>query len=352
MQQFNNLTIRNLGVAFFGNPEESVIVLEKLVNANCPVVCVVTKPPQPVGRKQTLTPSPVSTWATTHNLPVLTFAADTQKPWQFADEQKVTQEILKSKPDILVSADYTQKIPISLISQIKYGGLNIHPSLLPAYRGPAPVPWQILNGETETGVSIVTLAEEFDAGDVIAQEKEPLLPTYTTPILLTRLFTKGADLLVKTLPEYFAQQTKKPINLDQIKQSSYYPRLTRADGFIPWELVKTAIEGKTLTQSTIKQFNNLTIVKAWNNNKKNGLAQASLAVLIDRSFRAFHPWPGIWTKVKINNAEKRLKILKLHLTSNFELRTSNLRIDQIQLEGKQPLDTINTSMFLKYKLGI
>src|SRR3989344_1218946 len=312
IEQLNNKLIK---LAFFGTPDYSLIVLESLFAAGFPIVCVVTKPPRPIGRKKILTPTAVSVWAEKNKIPVLTPQSYPDKPWLFASEDETTKQVLKFQPELLVSADYTQKIPMSLVEQVKYSGLNIHPSLLPAYRGPAPVPWAIANGEKETGVSLVTLAEKFDAGKVIAQEKEKISPTDTTDSLLTKLFTKGGELLIKTLtpPNLpFLKGEESPLFMKERVRVSYYPRLTRDTGFEPWENIKEAI-------TTGKE-----------------------AIRIDRKWRAFHPWPGIWTKIKLKVQsskfeEKRLKILKLHLTMNYELRTMNLVLDELQLEGKQPV---------------
>src|SRR3989344_3429937 len=174
-------------LVFFGTPTYSLIVLNRLYEAGFSILAVVTKPAQPVGRKQKLTESPVAEWAQAHSIRVFRPEVASGKSWQFADAAKLTQDIVNLKPDLLVVADYAQKIPAQLIAKIPAGGLNVHPSLLPAYRGPAPVPWVIINGETETGVSVVTLADEFDQGIVVAQEKEEIQPTDTTHSLLTRL---------------------------------------------------------------------------------------------------------------------------------------------------------------------
>ncbi len=329
MQQFNNLTIKNARIVFFGSPEESVIVADKIFQGGCHVAAVVTKPPQPIGRKQILTPSPVANWASKHQIPILTFPVNAKQPWLFQDEVDVEKVILKYNPDLLVCADFSLKIPLPLLQHTKFGGLNIHPSLVPAYRGPAPIQWQILNGETETGVSIVKLSEAFDAGEIVAQEKEPIHPTDTTLILLHRLFTKGADLLLKILPDYFHNPQ---MSIAATAPASYFPRLTRDDGFVPWAILSAAIGGNPLSKTTIEQFSHQTIGKMFCKQNQSAIKPAQL---VDRAFRALHPWPGLWTKIKLvvaggQRVEKRLKILNLHLTAN-------LTIDALQLEGKKPI---------------
>ncbi len=296
-------------IAFFGTPDYSVIVLEALYKVGYPIVVVITKPDKPIGRKQSMTATATAVWAKEHNIPVLTPSAHPQIPWEFADPKAVTRQVLQYHPELLIVADYTQKIPLDLITQIKFGGLNVHPSLLPSYRGPAPIPWAIYNGETQTGVSIVTLSEQFDQGRVIAQEKAAILATDTTETLLPKLFTKGAQLLVQVLLSYVntndSSSTRQQFK-DNAAIPSHYPRLTRQDGFEPWEKIKAAMEND------------------------------SEAARIERKFRAFHPWPGLWTKVKINGKELRLKILKAHL-HNHSGENGNLVLDEIQLEGGKPV---------------
>lgn len=309
-------------IAFFGTPDYSLIILNKLYRLGYPIVCVVTKPPRPIGRKQVMTQTPVALWAEKKKIPVLTPASFGGKPWIFASEKEVVTQVLSFQPELLISADYTQKIPMSLVSQIKFGGLNVHPSLLPAYRGPAPVPWAIHNGESETGVSLVTLSDKFDAGVVVAQEKEIIQPTDTTDTLLTRLFTKGAQLLLATLPKYLKSPKSLKKTLDNLE--TYFPRLTRDTGFELWVNIKRA------------------------------MATGEEAERIDRKWRAFHPWPGLWTTIKLKVEslkfkEKRLKILKVHLDPRPSTLNPLLVLDQIQLEGKNSLTGSQAKQFLEMK---
>ncbi|MBI2404735.1 methionyl-tRNA formyltransferase [Candidatus Gottesmanbacteria bacterium] len=299
---------------FFGSTNESVLVLEKLLTSHLSritVVAVVTQPPRPMSRKQIVSLTPVETWAKDHGIPTLSFPSHPEKPWLYENEKTVTGTLQPLQVDLLISASYGQKIPWPTIMSTKHGGLNVHPSLLPRWRGADPVPWAILSGDNQTGVTIVTLAEHFDEGNIIAQKKIPILPTDTTTILYPKLFTLGAELLIDVLPDYLSGKNRgKPqvsshhthhtlevIQLRTSGISSYARRLTRDDGFEPWKSLQQAME------------------------------TGNDASRIDRKFRALDPWPGIWTLL----GQKRLKILKLHL------RDKNLVIDTVQLEGKNPI---------------
>jgi len=289
-------------VIFFGSTSDSVLVLEKL---RVPVCAVVTQPPRPVGRKQVLTPTPVEIWAKSHAIPTLSFSSNPDKPWVYESEMQVIDTLQPLKADILISACYGQKIPWKAINESRFVGLNVHPSLLPRWRGADPVPWAILTGDHQTGVTIVTLSEKFDDGRIIAQKKISITDTDTSDTLRTKLFTIGAKLLVELLPTYLSSRAKRGDLIQEIASSKtprndnepYARRLTREDGFEPWE----------------------TIQKAFDDPQE--------AERLDRKFRAFFPWPGLWSKIK----ERRLKILKLHIDHE------KLVLDEVLWEGKKPI---------------
>jgi methionyl-tRNA formyltransferase len=252
-------------IVFFGSTSDSVLVLQKLAG----VVAVVTQPPKPIGRKQIVTPTPVETWAKAHGLPVTTL--DVVAPF---------------KPDLLVSASYGEKIPMEIITNSRYGGLNVHPSILPRWRGADPVPWAILQSDHQIGVTVVTLSEKFDQGLIIAQKKIPITPTDTTIPLRTHLFAIGADLLIDSLPDYISGKNKGREQIPGNEPVS--KRLTRDDGFEPWEKIIDPKESER----------------------------------VNRKYRALHPWPGLWTTFE----RKRLKILEFTHTPVT-----------VQLEGKTPV---------------
>lgn len=312
--------MKNIRVAFFGNPDPSVTVVSALHIAGYTIACVVTKPPRPIGRSQILTPTPVAKWAKSNSVTIVD-AVTGEKPWQFADESLLIKQVKSHLPDILVVADFTLKIPQELVESTRFHGLNIHPSLLPAYAGPSPVAYALIEGLTQTGVSVITLSNNLDQGTLIAQEVETINPDDTTPTLTQRLFLKGAQLLINVLPNYVAG-TSTPIQTHS--QPSYAPRLTRLDGFISRNDIKKAMTN-----------------------------DVALAVTIERKTRAFTPWPGVWTEVELvndsdkNHTKKRLKILKSHLLKKDNLSQSYLELDEIQLEGKNPISGSDVKQLLQ-----
>ena len=294
-------------IIFFGSTTDSVLVLEKLMTIkSCTVAAVVTQPPKPIGRDHTVTATPVELWAKQHEIPVLTFESSPEKPWLYANEQQVIDTLQPIKADLLVSASYGIKIPWDTIRDAKLGGINVHPSILPYWRGADPVPWAIMEGDRQIGVSVVTLSETFDQGLILAQEKIPITPKDTSDQLRTKLFTMGADILADILPSFILGKLKAtpPILHRGGTPPKYARKFTREDGFEPWELITEA------------------------------MTTGANAERIERKYRALHPWPGVWTKinpVQNNTQTIRLKILVLHLNNNI------LGIDEVQLEGKKPV---------------
>ena len=282
----------------------------------CHLSAVVTQPPTPIGRKQIITPTSVDIWGKKHDIPVLSFITHHEKPWLYENEENVMNSLSTCKPDLLISACYGQKIPSQTIREAQCGGLNIHPSLLPRWRGADPVPWALLTGDKQTGVTIVALSDSFDKGNIIAQKKIAITEKDFADPLRTTLFSYGADLLMTSLPDFISGKNKG--NPQKQENETYARKLIRQDGFIPWDHLKTAMEGNDIAQK-----------------QRIGISQlvpCLLSHVIIRMIHALSPWPGVWTLLKLNNEEKRLKILTAHEEKE------KLILDTVQLEGKKRVD--------------
>jgi len=331
-------------VIFFGSTDDSVIVLNKLYQSTIQqfnyinIICAVTQPARPRGRSRTPTPTPVYQWAKVNKIPVLYFESDKEKPWLYKNEQEVIQTLLPLNADLLLTVCYGQKIPSETIRSARYGGLNIHPSILPRWRGGDPVPWTILAGDRQTGVTIVTLAEKFDEGKIIAQKKIPLQNYALPDPLRTELFSNGADLLTSILATFKGgtfkgQSFNRSVQIP--KKASYARRFNREDGYLPWEILEQTINVKPLT---IQQCKNLTVVNTLHKYLSRTELTLPASIFIDRMVRALTPWPGVWTIIAANSRQlsavsknRRLKILKTHLDMQM------LVLDLVQLEGKKPV---------------
>ena len=188
------------------------------------VVAVVTQPDRPKGRDLKLQPSPVKELALHANLPVL-------QPERARDEAFVGA-LRALQPELIAVAAYGQILPKSILDLPRFGGLNVHTSLLPAYRGAAPIQWAILNGDAETGVTIMKMNAGLDTGDILTQATTPIHPEDTSETLHGRLARMGAELLMQTLPDYVAG--KLPSRPQPAEGASYAPKIKKQDGRLDW----------------------------------------------------------------------------------------------------------------------
>ncbi len=180
----------SLRIVFMGTPDFAVTSLQRLLGAGCEVVAVVTAPDRPSGRGLQLTPSPVKKAALAANLPVL-------QPERLRDPAFLT-ELTSYKADLQVVVAF-RMLPEVVWAMPTVGTLNLHGSLLPQYRGAAPINWAIINGETETGVTTFFIEKEIDTGQLLFSDREPIYPDDTAGSLHDRLMERGADLVLKTV---------------------------------------------------------------------------------------------------------------------------------------------------------
>src|SRR5580658_7983477 len=184
-------------IVFMGTAELSCNSLEKLAtNPEFSVAAVVTQPDKPKGRDLKLTPSPVKVLAEKLNLPVL-------QPLKARDPQFIEQ-LRQLKPDLMVVVAYGQILPPALLDVPPHGCLNVHTSLLPKYRGAAPIQWAIADGESETGVTIMKMDAGLDTGPMLSTRSTPIESADNSQTLHDRLARLGAELLAETIPGYVA----------------------------------------------------------------------------------------------------------------------------------------------------
>lgn len=301
-------------IVFFGTPEFAVPTLEALVKGGFNVVAVVTQTDKPVGRGLKMEAPAVKVKAQELGLKVWqpeTLKSGVQpKGWPTT----LSRGLQLLKPDLGIAVAYGKIIPKQIIDLFPRGILNIHPSLLPKYRGPSPIQATILSGDTETGVTIMLLDEEVDHGAIVASSVQRLGSRATGGELSVVLAQLGAKLLIKTLPQWLnAKITSQP---QEHTKATYTKLLTREDGRIDWH---------------------------------------KSAEYIERMVRAYDPWPGTWTRYK----DTRLKILRVSLlhstigcasnaTPGFVWKTDDERLaincnpgsltfDLVQSENKKPI---------------
>lgn len=241
-------------IVYMGTPDFAVPPLAALVKAGYEVTAVVTQPDKPKGRGKTLLPTPVKEEAMKHEIPVY-------QPQKVRDPEFV--EVLKDlAPDMIVVAAFGQIIPKEILDMPKYGCINIHASLLPKYRGAAPIQQAVIDGEKESGVTIMKMGMGLDTGDMISQAVVTLREDETGGSLFDRLAETGASLLIQTIPSiengtatytkqpeesptpYAAMITKKMGLLDFSRNAEVLERLVR--GMNPWPSAYTFLNNKTL----------------------------------------------------------------------------------------------------------
>lgn len=241
-------------IVFMGTPDFAVKTLEEIIKAGHEVAAVVTQPDKPKGRSGALSMSPVKETALKYEIKVY-------QPVKIRGNDEFYNEMLQISPDVIVVVAFGQILPQRILELPKYGCINVHASLLPAYRGAAPIQWAVIEGLSETGVTTMQMDRGLDTGDIIMQTRIKLDAKETGGSLFDKLSVSGAELLVKTLEAvenktavrvkqddskscYAAMLTKESGEIDFTKAAAYIERLIR--GLNPWPSAYTHIDGKTL----------------------------------------------------------------------------------------------------------
>lgn len=292
-------------IIFAGTPEFAVPYLSGFIdNPDFLVVGVITQPDKPSGRKQTLTASPIKVLAQTHGWPIF-------QPEKMRGDKDFFTALSEAAADLLVVVAYGQIIPADVLALFPRGAINVHPSLLPKYRGASPIQSALLSGEKETGITIMLMDDKMDHGPILAQEKHSLTGDETNESLHFSLAKSGVPLLLSTIKSYLSDEIKPRAQDDS--SATYCQTITKDDGHIDW----------SVSAQEIKQ-----------------------------RIHAFYPWPATWTTLE----GKRLKIyppvevmssddpspvgsikpdndaLIIHCGKN------SLRVKSLQLEGKNISD--------------
>ncbi|GGF37691.1 methionyl-tRNA formyltransferase [Echinicola rosea] len=216
---------KDLRIIYMGTPDFAVPSLEILVENGWNVVAVITAPDKPKGRGQKLIPSPVKEAATQHNIPVL-------QPTNLKSPVFL-EELAGYNADIQVVVAF-RMLPEAVWNMPPRGTFNLHASLLPNYRGAAPINWAIINGEDETGVTTFFLKQEIDTGSIIFQEKEPILPEDNIGTLYEKLMDRGAKLVLKTIEEIDSGEVETFVQ-DETKALHHAPKIFKETGEIDWD---------------------------------------------------------------------------------------------------------------------
>ena len=263
-------------IAFFGTPQNAALVLNKLISSKFRPALVVTGTDVKRGRGKKLQPTQVKRIAEDNGIQVLS-------PENLSDK-KFIETFREFSPDIAILIAYGKLIPAEILAIPKYGFVNIHPSLLPKYRGPSPIYQTLLAGDKKTGATIIKWDKELDHGPIIAKKDLNITRNDTHDSLMTKLAKVGADLLISILP-FYLDGSLKPVAQDHTK-ATHTQMIKKEDGFVDLENPPDPEK-------------------------------------LDRMIRAYYPWPGVWTRLKTQNS--KLKTIKF-LPGNL-----------IQPEGKRSM---------------
>ncbi|MBA2795945.1 methionyl-tRNA formyltransferase [Streptococcus porcinus] len=238
-------------IIFMGTPQFSATVLEGIISeGSYEILAVVTQPDRAVGRKKEIRMTPVKELALKYDLPLI-------QPEKLSGSQEL-EEMIALCADGIITAAFGQFLPNKLLNAVDFA-LNVHASLLPKYRGGAPIHYAIMNGEKEAGVTIMEMVKEMDAGDMVAKASTPILDTDNVGTLFEKLAVIGRDLLLKTLPQYLSGNLK-PIPQDH-SQATFSPNITaeqekldfsqparqifnQVRGMNPWPVAHTILKGQ------------------------------------------------------------------------------------------------------------
>jgi methionyl-tRNA formyltransferase len=270
---------QSLNLVFCGTPRFAVPTLEKIVEAGHHIHLVVTQPDRPKGRGLELIASPVKQSALRLNLPI-------NQPERIKSNEEFRAQLTAINPDAIIVVGYGRIIPQWMLDLAPLGNINLHASLLPKYRGAAPIQWAIANGETVTGNTTMRIDAGLDTGDILLQQELAIAPDDTSETLAPRLAAMGADLMVETLRSL--QAGKITPRAQDNARATLAPILKKEDGQIDF-------------------------------------ARAASEIL--NRMRGFQPWPGAHTKFR----GKNLQILKAHSSSSENLPVGELRANDDQL---------------------
>lgn len=291
-------------IIFAGSTRLGIPSLEKLIKKH-DLLAVITQPNRPAGRKRELSPTPTKIWAGQNNIPVL-------QPQKISD---IKDQLTNLAPDLMLVASYGQIIPAEILNIPNYQSVNIHPSLLPKYRGPSPFATALLNGDTSTGTTIMLMDAKMDHGPIIAQKNVIIDPQDNFVTLLKKLSLESAELLMDTLPAWFDAKIT-PVSQDDSK-ATYTKLFTIADGKINW-----TDDAKKITNK----------------------------------IRALNPEPGTWTALNDSNQSVKIldaeavadtaidlpgKILRKDNKMQIKCGIGSLWVKTIQPAGKKPMTGID-----------
>ena len=287
----------SIKIVFWGTSRFGIPSLEALIKNGYEIIAVITTPDEPTGRKQIITPPPIKSWLQTTKYRVQLFQPQSLKIDSLANSLEIENLKLKiADADVGIVASYGKIIPKEFLTIPKYGFLNIHPSLLPKYRGPTPIQTVILNGEEKTGVTIMSMDEQMDHGPIIIKHETEIMKHDNYKTLYDKLAEFGANLLIVTLPKWIRGKIKS--QEQDHTEATFTKKFTRENGYLNFE---------------------------------------KPAEYLDRQIRALNPEPGTWvtTKSKIKNPWPHQTKQDRQKTKSGDKKENVLKIIQAEPDNEE-----------------
>lgn len=307
---------RPLKIAYFGSPNFSAAFLtllqEHAQELNITIEIVFTQPNRPAGRKLMWQPTPVKKASQEASIVVY------DKPLK--ENSVEVQELFDAHTiDLAILFAYNEIIPSDLLKTPKFGFWNIHPSLLPRYRGSSPVSYPLFLGEKSTGVTLMQMDTKMDTGDIIGQIEFALEESDTQQTVLNKVPSLALDLMKEHLPKLGSETYAKQVE----KLATYTRKLKREDGYIELSALQQLLRQELLSLSALPL-----VAEYYSKNPSYTPPEYITMLSLFHLWQGLHPWPGVWTTIQTRDGEKRLKIVEMRVVDGTPT------ITQIQWEGR------------------
>lgn len=331
-----------------GSTQHTRLIAESLRNSSLQIIGCLTPKPKPIGRKQIITPNPLHKWADQNQVPVVLIDQKIDRALE-PEMHRQFRQPNQAEPlcDILLVVDFGYYVPGWLLKKARKAPLNIHPSLLPRWRGSSPGQFALLYGDNPSAISLITVAKQMDQGDIWIQKEFAVNPHWNAADYYQHAFTEMAQDLptvVSTILTDTAVSTEQPAS----SPTPVARKISKADCYLPWSALRATQTGKD-SDYEVAQLELENYLHTPEFSEPPLLAQILVKSpllewtrWIERAVRAFAPWPKVWTLAPSIRGQQRLQLHQAHIQGD------TLQLDRVQLEGQQPasFQQIKTSLII------
>lgn len=319
-------------IAYFGSPTISQWLLEYLRSQNVDIALIVTQPDMPAGKRLQLTPTAIKKYAMDNQITLF------DKPLSPSNETELIKTLQEKQIELGILFAYGEILSTNVLHSMKYGIWNVHPSLLPKYRGPAPIIYPLLLGESITGTTLIQMNEELDQGAILQQDSLSISHQDIRSTIEPKLIDLAGKQIINALSLLKTHLLQSKQQESQL--ATYTKILKKKDGYISQEFLSKALANKKISFEELPQL----LQHYYKRNNIPHENEYDAGPILFNLYQGLYPWPGIWTAIIVNGSEKRLKVLKITISNNTPV------IETVQLEGKKPVNFQTFSKAYNYKL--